>query len=66
MAYMDERGKIQGGKVQYHVERCLEAIRLIPLTVEWGVGGDMLDSMVYNHARQAARHAFNSRRSLRG
>ena len=66
MATVGEDGKIKGGKVTYHAERALEAIRWARSDEGYAKqGGAMLDTLAYDHARGAARAALNRTRKVK-
>ncbi len=78
MVTVGEDGKIRGGKVTYHAERALEAIRWVDTlgratslpsmemaTVLDYAAGEMLDTLAYDHARGAARAALNRTRKVK-
>ncbi len=71
MATVGENGKIRGGKIRYHSERALEAIRWAERGHGWalitgtGTLGEMLDTLAYDHARGAARAALNRSRKVK-
>ena len=58
-----EDGKIKGSKVRYHSVRALEAIRWAEKVASHNLDGptvgQMLDELVYDHARGAATAALN-------
>ena len=62
MASLDDAGRIKGGKVTYHAERALEAIRYATDYQHPEAIGSMLDTLAYDHARGAARAALNRTR----
>ncbi len=68
MATLDDKGRITGGKVAYHSERALEAIRQSRLLGPWlhiASLGEMVDTLAYDHARGAARATLNRTRKVK-
>lgn len=67
MATVGEDGKIKGGKVTYHAERALEAVRQagVPPRAFAETIGVMLEHLAYDHARGAARAALNRTRKVK-
>ncbi len=76
MATLNEAGRITGGKINYHSERALEAVRFAA-SIQGGTflaqrdvtggdaTGDMLSTLAYDHARGAARAALNRTRKVK-